>query len=125
MQRQTKIIADTAAVHKLARRARLQCTDIIRQTSLKPYYGKYGGAALYAPEDVSEKQLQRITEARECLTRAACLLREAAIAGGITDALVAEAMRGDVRTKGQVIGEDGKPLPRVRLHYYPPKQQKQ
>lgn len=122
MHPQTKIIADTAAVHKLARRARLQCTDIIRQTSLQPYYGKYGGAALYAPEDVSEAQLQRTAEARQCLTRAACLLREAAIAGGITEALVQEAWRDDVRKGGQVLDEDSKPLP---LHYYPPIQKKQ
>lgn len=124
MHPQTKIITDTAAVHKLARRARRQCTDIIRLTSIEPYYGKRGGAAFYAPEDVSAEQLRRIDEARQCMTRATCLLREAAIAGGITDALVQEAMRGDVRTKGQVIGEDGKPLPKL-LHYYPPKQQKQ
>lgn len=124
MHPQTKIIADTAAVHNLARRARKQCTDIIRLTSIKPYYGRYGGTALYAPEDVSAEQLQRISEARQCMTRATCLLREAAIAGGITEALVQEAWRDDVRKRGQVIGEDGKPTPQP-LHYYPPKPTKQ
>lgn len=105
--RKTDTIMAVAQLNKQARRARRYCTDVIRQTSMQRYYGRYGGAALYAPEDESEAQKRRIDEAVRLLTRVTCLLRDAAIAGGITEAKVREAIEEERRQ----YSDDARPRP--------------
>lgn len=83
------------AINAMAREARRLCTDIIRQTSLQPYYGKVGGAAFYAADDGSKAQQLRIKEATRNLRRANGLLHDIAVAGGMTDAKIVDDMRGD------------------------------
>ena len=102
-RRQLEIMADVESANKLAREARLLCLDIIRQTSLKPYYGKVGGAALLAPEDNSDAQVQRMTAAVRLLRRTTLLLRDAAIEGGMTEAKVRDTLEDDARPRYTII----------------------
>ena len=102
--RQVDIITDVAAINDAAREARRICTDIVRQTSAKPYYGKKGGAAFYAPEDESEKQLRRIKEALRLLRRANGVLRHAAVSGGVVEAAIQAEMKQDyLQTKVTIL----------------------
>lgn len=88
MKETAKIIGDIAAINEMAHEARLLCNDIIRQTSIKPYYGKIGGAAFYAPEDRSAAQRRRIAEATAHLQHATAALYAVAVEGGMTEAKV-------------------------------------
>ena len=85
-------------IHEAAREARRVCTDIIRQTSIKPYYGKIGAAALYAADDKSEAQRSAIAQAVEHLNAANALLVDIAVNGGTTEAKVREITRYDYTT---------------------------
>lgn len=96
-----------ADINRMAREARLLCNDIIRQTSLKPYYGKRGGAAMYAADDRSEAQQRRIAQAVRYMQRVTTMLHDIAVEGGTTEAKVREDMRGDYwRTKVTIIEDD-------------------
>lgn len=104
-----KNAAAIQSMHEAARELRRICTDIVRQTTSTPYYGKIGGAALYAGEDYSEAQRQRIADAGRllnkagrCLSAANELLLQIAVEGGTTQAKIQEDTRGDV-FRGQVI----------------------
>ena len=106
-RRQTDTLADVYALNATARAARRLCTDVIRQTSAKPYYGKRGGAAFYAPHDESDAQRKRLAEAVELLSRAKELLYEAAVSGGVVEAHLREISRDDChRYDGQVVTID-------------------
>lgn len=107
-------IKNAAAIqrmHQMARELRRICTDIVRQTTSTPYYGKIGAAALYAGEDYSEAQRGRIDEAGRllntagrCLSRANELLLHIAVEGGTTQAAIwEEAKRNYNYGRGQVI----------------------
>ena len=85
---------DLDAINRMAHEARRLCNDIIRQTSLKPYYGKRGGAAVYAAEDMSEAQRRRLNIAIGNMRRARTALYHAAVSGGIVEA------------KGQIINAE-------------------
>ena len=90
-------------IHEAAREARRVCTDIIRQTSIKPYYGKIGAAALYAADDKSEAQRSAIAQAVEHLNAANALLVDIAVNGGTTEAKVREILSADdIRTRIQI-----------------------
>lgn len=94
-RRLTETLADVSVLNATARTARRLCTDVIRQTSAKPYYGKRGGAAFYAPHDESDAQRKRMTEAVQLLSRATELLRDAAVSGGVVEAHLQEIARMD------------------------------
>lgn len=95
-----KTNANIDAINRMARRARRLCNDIIRQTSLKPYYGKRGGAAMYAADDSSAEQRRRLASVVEDMTRATQTLVDIAIAGGLTEAQIEEINKHDYwRTK--------------------------
>lgn len=104
-----------AEIHEAAREARRVCTDIIRQTSIKPYYGKIGAAALYAADDKSEAQRVAIAQAVEHLNAANALLVDIAVNGGTTDAKVREILsEDDMRTRIQIcVVEDGDKSPSI------------
>lgn len=91
------INSSISGINRMAREARLICNDIIRQTSLTPYYGKRGGAAMYAADDNSEVQRRRVAQALAKMKQATAILREIAIAGGMTEAKIVEDMRDDAR----------------------------
>lgn len=100
-------IGDIDAINQMARQARLLCNDIIRQTSLKPYYGKVGGAAMYAPDDSSAEQRRRIAAAVQHMRHATAALYHIAVAGGATSAKIAEDMKQDYwRTKVTIIEDN-------------------
>lgn len=105
MFRQLEIatMRDVERINEAAHEARLLCNDIIRQTSIKPYYGKRGGAAVYAHIDESEQQRRRMNIAVRLLQRATNILHDAAVSGGMVEAQLRENMRGDVCTRGQFI----------------------
>ena len=84
-----------ADINRMAREARLLCNDIIRQTSLKPYYGKRGGAAMYAADDRSDAQKRRIAQAVRYMQRVTTMLHDIAVEGGTTEAKVRKDRRGD------------------------------
>lgn len=85
-QRQLQTLYAIDAINDMARQARALCTDIIRQTTTKPYYGKRGAAALYAASDESETQAVAIATAVDLLHAANELLVDIAINGGTTEA---------------------------------------
>lgn len=94
-------------INRAAREARLLCNVIIRQTSVKPYYGKRGAAAMYAGEDTSREQQRRICEAVEAMNHVAELLREIGVAGGMAEAHVREILAGDdMRTQVTILHDD-------------------
>lgn len=93
--REAETISAIDAINAKAREARLLCNDIIRQTSLQPYYGKRGGAAMYAPEDGSAEQQRRINTALRHLQHATRTLYHIAVAGGTAEAVAKEIRRGD------------------------------
>ena len=95
-----------AAINRMARDARLLCNDIIRQTSIKPYYGKRGGAALYAADDGSAEQQRRIAQAVRHMRNATALLHDIAVAGGMAEAKIAADIQQDYwRTKETTIND--------------------
>lgn len=108
MNRQViEAINSMADINAMAREARRLCTDIIRQTSVQPYYGKRGGAAMYAADDRSPEQRARIAQAVRHMQHATAALYHIAVAGGTTRAKIAEATKHDYwRTKVTII-EDG------------------
>ena len=104
MEKRIAINADIKAINKAAREARRICTDIIRQTSIKPYYGKRGAAAVYADEDESRAQTDAIADVLVHLTAANELLVNIAMNGGTTQAKVHEIIRSNHNFgKGQII----------------------
>jgi 3-keto-L-gulonate-6-phosphate decarboxylase len=99
-------IGNMDAINRMAKDARALCTDIIRQTSLKPYYGKVGGAALYAADDSSAEQRRRIGMAVRHMQHATELLYNIAVAGGMSEAKLNEMHAADYwRTKVQIIDD--------------------
>lgn len=110
MKQTIEAITAVDAINQMARQARALCTDIIRQTSLQPYYGKVGGAAMYAPEDRSEAQQRRIAQAVRYMQHATTLLYDIAVEGGTTEAKVLEDMRGDYWKNNVEIIEDDSEL---------------
>lgn len=99
-----QISKDISSINSAARTARRICTDIIRQTSTKPYYHKIGAAALYAHEDRSAAQLQRIQQALDHIAEANRLLVDIAIEGGTTQAQIHAMLREDYNFgKGQIV----------------------
>lgn len=107
MQQTAAILKAIAEINAEARKARAICTDIIRQTSHKPYYGKRGAAAVYAAFDKSEEQRKTLAEAIEHLLYANTLLVEVAQNGGASEAKVWEILRDNHNYgKGQVIKID-------------------
>lgn len=100
MKQTIEAITAVDAINQMARQARALCTDIIRQTSLQPYYGKVGGAAMYAPEDRSEAQRRRIAQAVRHMQHATAALYDIAVEGGMTESKVrADASRDYWRTQ--------------------------
>lgn len=84
-----------ATINRMARDARLLCNDIIRQTSVQPYYGKRGGAALYAADDSSAEQRRRIAQAVRHMRHATAMLHDIAVAGGMAEAKIAANIQQD------------------------------
>ena len=104
MKQTAEILTNIAAINKAARDARKICTDIVRQTSHKPYYGKRGAAAVYASEDRSDTQRQTIAEALLHLQCANDLLVDVAQNGGATQTKLHELIRENYNFgKGQII----------------------
>lgn len=99
-------INSIADINRMAREARLLCNDIIRQTSFKPYYGKRGGAAMYAADDRSEAQQRRIALAVRYMQHATAALYYIAVEGGTTEAMQREISRGDYWKNDVEIIED-------------------
>lgn len=122
MNRRAATISAISEMRISAEKARRLCTDIMRQTAIKPYYGKYGAAAIYADEDESEAQSKliadaadNITEALNHLAAANEMLVQIAVNGGSTAAQIAEITRGDYnRNKGQIANvEDCEVMPSI------------
>ncbi len=99
-------ISDMDAINQMARQARALCTDIIRQTSLKPYYGKVGGAALYVADDNSAEQRRRIAQAVRHMQHATAALYHIAVSGGMSEAKQREIRRSDYWKNNVEIIED-------------------
>lgn len=112
----TEAVNSMAAINDKARQARRLCNDIIRQTSLKPYYGKRGGAAMYAAESTAEAQRLRISTAVRNMSAAVRnlsfvtqMLRDIAIVGGMTATAIEADMQEDyLGTKVTIIDDDSK-----------------
>ena len=99
-------IENMDAINRMAKDARALCTDIIRQTSLKPYYGKVGGAALYAADDSSAEQRRRIGMAVRHMQHATAALYHIAVSGGMSEAKQREIRRSDYWKNNVEIIED-------------------
>lgn len=107
MTEEMKATAAMNDICNMAKRARALCTEIVRQTSLTPYYGKVGGAAIYAAEELSEEQRRRISQAIRHMEHATATLYDIAVAGGMNEAKRREDRSGDHwDNKIQIINDD-------------------